>query len=1440
MAKTDETDQGRPYEWLEQHERELAAQAAAAGARAPDWLRSASDAVGSKASEVKDAIDSTNLFGPEGNIRKAASSIPVLGGALDMGRDMVGEMLSQGPVGSMLLGTDKRFEGLTPGTPEYKAAERERLTGYATNVGLTTVGKAAAKAAAPAVKSASNIVDEYTEFLKTGKLPETNPVPEPPVPVRQNAADRIAQMGDVAAEPPLAPGMVRLYRGQSTLTGHGSDAGSVRSGFAGNDEHVRFFTTDKEYARKVAKGTETGSTPFGDRPGTGQVVHLDVPADVAARYNLTNNPAALAAEKRISDYRGFDDQIFVVPKDVAQTAADIRRPIQNASPIATTAGGKAEVARIGGQAVADAAVSARGVPGFALTAEQKLGQQAEEATGAVLGGGKADLGFQNETFSPQSQPVLAAAKDALRDKIAPRVAPITQQDTLLAAQMTGRPAEQAAKMLPKRGQLSKTVTEVALGIEEKLARADAVAAKAGPNRSTADRLAALLEMKEAGTMLKEFSEGASEIGRALAARKIAIQRELALNPTEAGYREALRKIMGAGFTDKKADAMLDALALVRGDRAATFKLLRELNTSSFWDKAFEFSQANILSAIPTHLTNVYSGTIQHALMLGRVVGETAVNVAGGAPKALIGKGTAGSSWEDVAAFGAGYQSGLGSVASRTVNLLRRRQDFYEYAQGGIAAKHGGESILPGGAIPGRVGEAVRTPFKLLTIEDLFQTMPSFNGRLRQLASQEARKEGLGGLAQLKRAAEIADNPSDQMIREANAFAERYALHTRGEKLQATTNLIHSIPGLRYLVRFTTTPTNLVQMGLEHSPLGLARLLSSGNRKAKKAQIATEAAIGTVIVGHMLSMLEDGKISGLRPSSKAEQDMWEAEGAGPMMIRSSEVPFVGGMQHLFNANGDADKRWVTAGVLGPLMVPMLMAAAIREVESQQESPDPKRMQQAVGAMVRTFADQVPMLQGIGTTQNLMENPQSAATDLLASTAKTFVPASALLSMVERITDQYRRDPEGLMETLQGVIPVLASQGVDLGPLKVRPLRTRLDVFGQPVEQNTGATGLFPRGTVQEPPDPVLQEARRLLGRVDGFIGITKTDREKVGSVQVSPDGAHRYQELAGQNTKRLLTELVNAPHYRDGSLTDVERAKQFTDHINTARLEAQKTLAQEYMGIVVNPDGSVTNVQRTESDHATGIAIGMRATKNLNERAKFIEQILPSLEKNAGLADAVASEMDGRPRTKPIETVATRVIDGDTVAVQGFSQGIRLVGVDVPERNTPAGAAAAAALEQFLAGKKLTYAPRLKEDGVTIETAIGGRPVADLRANGESVSDWLIKQGLGKPSAVKASDPDKYSLDTYKRAIPMLKEVAAMPEYANARGVPIGNEAIWAQVEKDRPLWTEYAKKNGNLAADRQFPLYSTYRRISPKNPVKNKYIADAEKQGVPLSKFTPD
>jgi hypothetical protein len=80
----------------------------------------------------------------------------------------------------------------------------------------------------------------------------------------------------------------------------------------------------------------------------------------------------------------------------------------------------------------------------------------------------------------------------------------------------------------------------------------------------------------------------------------------------------------------------------------------------------------------------------------------------------------------------------------------------------------------------------------------------------------------------------------------------------------------------------------------------------------------------------------------------------------------------------------------------------------------------------------------------------------------------------------------------------------------------------------------------------------------------------------------------------------------------------------------------------------------------------------------------------------------------------------------------------------------------------------------------------------------------------------------------------------MPRFADESGRAIGDQAKWDQFDAERKQYAAITDPVAKIAFRNSHPVYREYASHSPQNPVKNKFVANAEKQGIPLSKFLPD
>jgi endonuclease YncB( thermonuclease family) len=432
------------------------------------------------------------------------------------------------------------------------------------------------------------------------------------------------------------------------------------------------------------------------------------------------------------------------------------------------------------------------------------------------------------------------------------------------------------------------------------------------------------------------------------------------------------------------------------------------------------------------------------------------------------------------------------------------------------------------------------------------------------------------------------------------------------------------------------------------------------------------------------------------------------------------------------------------------------------------------------------------------------------------ASRAVYSAAALRELDRLFDNTKRDPEGFLEFFKENIP-----GVN------DSIEPDIDEKGQPKKQfgGSGIDRLMPLLTVP-PPDHVdksLESAGYHLSTLGDEVNSTKLDH----------DDATRWKILGGQARYEAVSRVVNGPGF--DQLTTSKKYEAIKAAADAAIKRAKLQLADE---MVASGD---------KKKQSAGIGIAVRETKNLNDRAKLIEKMLPSIEGDPELRANVEAELRGTIKGPVYTARFSGVIDGDTIPLDlpigadppGAGKSFRFAGVNVPEIDTPEGKAYAEALAEFLSGKALTFQ---SEDSDSF-----GRGLIDLRANGVSVNDWLVENGYATRRPL--DNADKYTLDTYRQVIPLLKEVEKMPRFADAQGRAIGNERIWAQYDAERKQFAAIdnqkdmpaAQKSSARAAFRiTHPMFRMYERYGlDENPARDRFVADAVGRGIPLDKFVP-
>lgn len=693
---------------------------------------------------------------------------------------------------------------------------------------------------------------------------------------------------------------------------------------------------------------------------------------------------------------------------------------------------------------------------------------------------------------------------------------------------------------------------------------------------------------------------------------------------------------------------------------------------------------------------------------------------------------------------------------------------------------------------GKKGIAIEPALRLNAAADAMARATVGGIEMRGLALRHTERE-LGPKATADaiaaRAAELIKNPTKEMLDEHARLVDgvNYGgkLGAWEEKVFAAINHRVGIPGLGATpalkillgpVRFAWAST---KFSGELTGLGLIRaynLARKGPEFHRQAAISgARGMVGGTMLAAGLGFHSQGWLVGEDPEGKGRDDSMYVNG-----------------------------QWVPLRPFYPLSAPLIYAARVGDANARGEDAESK-----LGLGARGIAEAIgnqPVLRFTHDAYEAIYRQGNAAERFIAQLVSSRVlPDANAVRDIDRIIDNVVRDPEGFWQHATRNVPGLN-----------RDLQPEIDTKGQPKR--------YPGGGGLERLNP-FRSGYREPQAVDGALaaaGFSLSELgDEVSSTPLAPDEHTRWKVMGGQARYEAVSRVVNAPQFEGMSTS--EKYKSIHAAAEAAIKEARLRLADE---LVASGD---------TGKQAKGIAIGLRATTSLNARAKLVEKLLPSVERDPALLAAVEAELRGRV-AGPVHTGrVTHVVDGDTIRLEvppgtklpgADLRSFRLAAVDVPEANTPEGKRAAEALAAFLDGKKITFQAESADNF--------GRNLVALQADGVSVSDWLVQNGHAKP---RLDDTNKYNLETYRRVIPHLRVIEAMPEYADKDGRPIGNPEIWKRVDQERAMHKEYEAKHGSFAANAKFPTYVAYRRYVPKNPKQVAYINDVEKQGIPLRRF---
>jgi hypothetical protein len=351
------------------------------------------------------------------------------------------------------------------------------------------------------------------------------------------------------------------------------------------------------------------------------------------------------------------------------------------------------------------------------------------------------------------------------------------------------------------------------------------------------------------------------------------------------------------------------------------------------------------------------------------------------------------------------------------------------------------------------------------------------------------------------------------LREAQiaTFQQELLPGSLGRTLQ---NAIGKHPGLKLMVPFIKTPTNVMRYGWKMTPiLNLAQteyreMLRGVHGAEAKAQAIGQMSMGLLFMGSASYLASQGTMSGGGPSDPKAKNALMATGWQPYSLV---------FQH-----EDGTKTYVPLNRLDPIAVPMGIMVDLMDAYHNLGHEESPQFTAAVGALTVAMAKQFTSktyLLGITQFMDAMMDPDRNAKKVIGQTVSNFVPYSAALRQIN--PDPYLHDARDITDKVLTTVPGLGS-GVPL----------RYDPWGEPVMR----PGLWSSddGSVV---DHEIQRMAIETGK------IVETPAPVLGGVDLreltlsaGENAYEKYQQLAGNpgqgvSLKTIAARLIQTERYQ---------------------------------------------------------------------------------------------------------------------------------------------------------------------------------------------------------------------------------------------------------------------------------------------------------------------
>jgi N12 class adenine-specific DNA methylase len=606
---------------------------------------------------------------------------------------------------------------------------------------------------------------------------------------------------------------------------------------------------------------------------------------------------------------------------------------------------------------------------------------------------------------------------------------------------------------------------------------------------------------EAGRALQQFNM--------LAAKDSLRAMDALLNGVRSNKASRGAKMGGPNEEARELADMISSL----DDPAQVGKFINDMRKATVWDMIREAWINGLLSGPRTHVANILSNTLTALWQV---------------PETFIA--------EQIGRFHTGDKVQAGEAAARLIGLIEGTKE------GMVAAAHQlrhGEpldvisktELIERKAIPGKVGEVVRIPGRLLEAEDQFFKAVSYRAEINTIAVRMAMKEGRRGASLAARIAELRAKPTQRMQAQAHQAALYQTFQNKlGPKGQWVMNLREAVPLGWLILPFIRTPANILKYAAERTPLGFAMKPVRDNLRGLNGTVARDTqiarmALGSSVMVAVVSMAIAGSITGGGPDDREEERMLRATGWQPYSVRIGDT-------------------YYSYQRLDPIALMVGVAADLVSLAEHASEAELSKMASLLVTAVSNNIKEKTWISGLVTFNEAFFSGDAWKLEAWGRRlGGSVVPA--FVAQMAQTQDPYIREVRTMMDAIKNRIPGMSSG-----------LMVKRDVFGEQIKRE-GALGPdiaspFFVSTVKD--NPLAKEFLRI-----GYFP-SMPDRVLAGH-RLTAEQYDRYVEVSGKEATKNLRQIMAGERWQ--RLTDERREEKIREEFSDARKKARAVLRREW-------------------------------------------------------------------------------------------------------------------------------------------------------------------------------------------------------------------------------------------------------------------------------------